>query len=204
MSNEPVGETEPQRHESHQDGDGGRSAIEVLSSEHDQLQSLFARVSSPDEDRPKVLKELLQTLTNHMAMEKQVLIPVLKARITGGDAAADQMTGEHDGVEEIVTLLERRKVNSPDVPALVTKLIDITEAHIREADSTVFPALSDALSAGELEELGAAMVSDERSLLTHAHPALPDSGPVAAVTRKVAELVDDMRDRSPDLGRTTS
>jgi hypothetical protein len=48
------------------------------------------------------------------------------------------------------------------------------------------------------------MVSDERSLLTHSHPALPDTGPVAAVTRKVAEVVDSLRDRSADIGRTTT
>ncbi len=46
------------------------------------------------------------------------------------------------------------------------------------------------------------MASDERRMLTHAHPALPDSGPVAAITRKLAEAVDQVRDRSADVGRT--
>jgi hypothetical protein len=55
-----------------------------------------------------------------------------------------------------------------------------------------------------LVEVHAGMVSDERSLLTHSHQALPDTGPVAAVTRKVAEVVDNLRDRSADIGRTTT
>lgn len=161
-------------------------------------------MSSPDEDRPAVLKELLQALANHMAMEKQVLIPILEDQIEGGSMLADRMTDEHDRVERCLTLLERRKVNSPDVPALVTDLLDITDAHISGGNSAVFPALRDALSAAELDELGAAMVSDERRRLTHSHPALPDTGPVAAVTRKVAEVVDNVRDRSADIGRTTT
>jgi hypothetical protein len=204
VTSEHPSEASYQRHETDEASGAGQSAVDVLTTEHDGLQTLFERVSSPDEDRPAVLKELLQALANHMAMEKQVLVPVLKDRIEGGSMLAERLTDEHDRVEHTLTLLERRKVNSPDVPALVTDLLDITDAHIHEATSAVFPALCATLSATELEELGAAMVSDERRLLTHSHPALPDSGPVAAVTRKVAEMVDDLRDRSADVGRTTT
>jgi iron-sulfur cluster repair protein YtfE (RIC family) len=104
------------RREPEQGRGAGRSAVDVLSTEHDGLRVLFERVSSPDEDRPAVLKELLQTLANHMAMEKQVLVPVLKEKIVGGSQLAERMTDEHDRVEHTLTLLERRKVNSPDVP----------------------------------------------------------------------------------------
>jgi hypothetical protein len=120
MTDDHPSQAAPQRHEPHQDRRGGQSAVEVLGAEHDQIQALFARVSSPDEDRPAVLKKLLQALANHMAMEKQVLIPVLRDQIKGGAALAERMTDEHDRVEHTLTLLERRKVNSADVPALVT------------------------------------------------------------------------------------
>ncbi|MHB1536000.1 MAG: hemerythrin domain-containing protein [Acidimicrobiales bacterium] len=180
------------------------NAIEVLEREHRDLQELFSRVSSPDEDRPEVLKHLMQAIADHQEMERQLLVPVLKERVEGGDPIAEQLGHEHGRVEHILTLLERRKVNSPDVPDLVTELLDISERHTANADGTVFPALRSSLSEDELDELGQVMASDERRRLTHPHPVLPDSGPVAAVTRKAAEMFDRVRDHSADIGRTTT
>ena len=182
----------------------GGNAIEVLAGEHDEIQDLFRRVSSPDEDRPAVLKDLMQYLSGHVAVEKQMLMPVLKERVPGGAELADTLSDEHDRVEKILTLLERRKVNSPDVVGLVNELLDLSDRHIDEADASVFPAMRASLSGPELDELGAAITSDERSQLTHPHPALPDSGPVAGVTRKLAQVVDGVRDRSSDVNRTSS
>ena len=81
---------------------------------------------------------------------------------------------------------------------------DLLRLHLEPAFGATPLADISVLSAAELDALGAAMVSDERSLLAHSHPTLPDSGPVAAVTRKVAEAVDNLRDRSADVGRTTT
>jgi Hemerythrin HHE cation binding domain len=181
----------------------GGDAVEVLEGEHDRLQELFARVSSPDEDRPAVLKELMQTLANHLDLEKQLLFPALKDVVDDGSVMADRLSVEHGRAEHILTLLERRKVNSPDVPELVTELLDITDDHVAFSAMWVFPALRQALTPAQLEDLGARMVSGDRRLLTHSHPLLPDSGPISAVTRKVAEVVDRVRDHSTDIGRTT-
>lgn len=180
------------------------NAIDVLTREHRHLQDLFSRVSSPDEDRPEVLKQLMQAIADHQEMERQMLVPVLKKRVEGGGPIAEHLGDEHGRVEHLLTLLERRKVNSPDVPDLVTELLDLNERHRAEADGTVFPALRSSLSGDELDELGQEMVSDERRRLTHPHPVLPDSGPVAAVTRKAAEMFDRVRDHSSDIGRTTT
>ncbi|MGI8776087.1 MAG: hemerythrin domain-containing protein [Acidimicrobiales bacterium] len=174
----------------------GRNAIEVLASEQGELRRLFERVSSPDDDRPRVLKELMQALVNHLAMEKEMLVPVLKGRAVDGHAIADQLTAQHDRLERTLTLLERRKVNSPDVPGLVTELLDINDEHAHTVETAIAPALRAALGPEELDELGNRMESDERSMLTRAHPLLPDSGPIATATRRVAEIVDRIRDHS--------
>jgi hemerythrin-like domain-containing protein len=181
-----------------------RDAVEVLDDEHGKLESLFQRVSGVDEDRPAVLKELLLTLSMHVSVEKQMVVPVVKDRVADGEARAAELTDYHDEVQRIHVLLDRRKVNSTDVPELVTQLLDLTDAHIADARSTLLPALREALSAEELNELGRSMLSDERDLLTHPHPHLPDTGPVAKVSRWVASKVDRGRDESTDIGRTSS
>lgn len=186
------------------DGDGDRDVIEVLGGEHDQIQGLFARVSGPDEDRRDVLKQLVQALSNHLAMEKHFVVSVLKKDITGGAAMAEHMTGEHDRMEHLLTLVERRKVNSPDLVELLNELLELSSAHASYAAETIFPALRRDLSADQRAELGRLIVSEEREGLMHSHPALPDAGPVAVVARKAAAIIDGLRDRSVDIGRTSS
>lgn len=178
------------------------NAVEVLYAEHRQLEELFNRVSGPDEDRAAVLKEVMKALANHMAVEKQLLTPLLRDQLDDGDAIADRLGDSHDRVEHIMTLLERRKVNSPDVPDLVNDLVDITAAHIADANDSLFPALRNGLSADQLDELGRRIVSDERTMVTHSHPTLPDEGPLAGIASKAAEFIDGVRDRSVDLGKT--
>jgi hypothetical protein len=51
------------------------------------------------------------------------------------------------------------------------------------------------MTADQLVDLGKRMVSDERRMNTHAHPVMPDEGPIADLTNKVAEMIDGRRDR---------
>ncbi len=111
-------------------------AVAVLEKDHSTVQDLFSRVSRQDEDRPAVLKELLRTLSAHVAAEKQLLVPVLRQHGDEGKALADELGDDHHAIEKLVVLVERRKVNSPDVPDLVTELLDITDRHIAHANRT--------------------------------------------------------------------
>jgi hypothetical protein len=179
-------------------------AIAVLENDHATLQELFARVSHPDEDRAAVLAELLRRLSAHVAAEKQLIVPLLRDRGDGGEALAEQIGADHDVMERAIVLIERRKVNSTDVPDLVNELLDLTQAHVRTADERLIPLLRDSLAEAERAELGAALRSDEVQLSTHPHPHLPDTGPAAKVTRAAAQLVDRARDASTELHRPGS
>jgi hemerythrin-like domain-containing protein len=177
-------------------------AVEVLQGEHRELQGLFSRVSRPDENRPEVLKELMQLMAVHLDLEKQMLLPVIRDRVEDGAAIADRLRDEHKRIEKVLTDLDRRKVNSTDVPDMVTEMLHFNDRHISESDAVVLPGLRSALSAEELEDLGQKMTSDERRHLTHPHRALPDHGPLSNATRKAAEIVDRIRDHSTDIGRS--
>jgi hypothetical protein len=150
----------------------------------------------------EILKRLIQTLSVHVTIEKQFLVPVVKERAAEGKALAQDLSDDKAG--RIMTVLDRRKVNPPDVPDLVIELLELTDGHIVEANTTLFPALSEVLSADDLTELGTTMVSDELQILTHPHPHLPDTGPVATVSRWAASLVDRGRDSSTDIGLSST
>jgi hypothetical protein len=177
-------------------------AVSVIEDEHRTLQSLFERVSKPDEDRPEVLKQIVRLLSSHVGAEKQLVVPVVRERVPDGELIADHLSDYHDEVEHILITLDRRKVNSPDVPALVTDLLRLTDTHVAEAQNDLFPALRQALTADELDELGGRMLSDERLTTSHPHPHLPQSGPLKKIAGEVASIVDRVRDRSTDIGRS--
>lgn len=178
-----------------------KNAIAVLADDHAAVQTLFHRVSQPDEDRPAVLGELLRSLSAHVAAEKQIVVPILREQSDEGKVLADQLRDDHDRIEKLVILIERRKVNSPDVPDLVNELLEISKRHNRQADECLFPFLGAHLSDAELADLGATLRSDEVQLTSHPHPHLPDTGPLAKIARKAAALIDRGRDSSTDLRR---
>jgi len=112
------------------------------------------------------------------------------------------MTSEHDRIEHLLTLIERRKFNSPDVPGMVTELLDLNDAHITDADTTILPGLRAALSDEELSDLGRRITSGQARQLTHSHPIVPGNGPIAGITHKLAEIIDAIRARINRQGRT--
>ena len=155
-----------------------QDAIVVLSEDHAAAQALFARVSQPDEDRPAVLGQLLRMLSAHVAAEKQLVVPILLEHSDEGEALADQLRDDHDAIEKLVILVERRKVNSPDVPDLVNELLAITKRHVRQADEELVPFLRGQLSAAELADLGTALRSDELQPDVASPPASARHGPI--------------------------
>jgi len=177
--------------------------IAVVESEHAHIQDLFDRVSQPDEDRRDVFKRLLLELSAHVGAEKRVVRPALDDGVDGGDELARGLGEDHDEIERLITLLERRKVNSPDVPDLANELLAVVDRHV-ERSGALLSALRTALDDGQLDELGAAMQGDDAKLLTHPHPHLPDTGPLAKLTRGAAALVDRTRDSSADVGRSAT
>jgi hypothetical protein len=98
-------------------------------------------------------------------------------------------------MEHLLVLSERRKVNSPDMPAIVSQLLDVFGAH-EERCALLLPALQSELSEPELEELGAKMQGAENVILSHPHPHLLALGPVYQWTTRFASRWDRVRDRT--------
>jgi hypothetical protein len=110
----------------------------------------------------------------------------------------------HDPIERLLTLLEPRKVNSPDALDLVNDMLEVTDRHISRANAALRPALRQALTTDELTVLGRRITFDEGRLLTHPHPIPAHPGRAAAVLHRAAHAVDAIHTRSPDTGRTSS
>jgi hypothetical protein len=174
----------------------GESALDVLVREHQDLRELFARVRDPEADRAAAWLEVVKQVTTHVAVERSFLYPLLKRRRLDLGPLAHDLRQDYRRMEHLLVLTERRKINSPDMPDLVTELLDVFEAHQARCEADLLPAMQDHLSPDELDELGAKMRGAENVILSHPHPHLLALGPVYRGTTRLASAWDRTRDRT--------
>jgi Hemerythrin HHE cation binding domain len=171
------------------------SALDVLAREHQELQDHFVRVRDPESDRSAIWLETVKLMSAHIAVERSFLYPVVRRRRLGGASLADLLRHDYRSMEHLVVLTERRKINSPDMPELVTKLLDVFEEHLARCDTELTPALRAALDQQELDELGTKMRAAESVIVSHPHPHLLALGPAYRLTTRFASYWDRTRDR---------
>lgn len=186
----------------HRDGgwDGKNSVmaadvVDILERDHTEIRTLFEDVRRPDSDHRTVMRDIIQRSAAHVAVERNVLYPAIKHRLGDDEQLTDRLLADFHDVERLLVLIERRKTNSPDMPGLVTKLMDVMDAHAQAADASLFPAIRSRLDTGEREHLGEQVSFDESVVLSHPHPHLLSLGPLNRLLLPLAAAFDRLRDR---------
>jgi hypothetical protein len=174
----------------------GESALNVLAREHQGLSEQFARVNNPDTDRVKVWREIVRQLATHVAVERTFVFPILRRKGLGSADLAHELRRDYAQMEHLLVLTERRKINSPDMPDLINRLLDVFEAHQDRCANTLTPLLRANLTEADLEALGDKMRGAENVILSHPHPHLLALGPLYRLTTQVASWWDRVRDRT--------
>jgi hypothetical protein len=113
----------------------------------------------------------------HIAAERSALHHTVKSRHLGGDHLADELLYDYHRMEELLVLIERRKVNSPDVPALVRDLQAATADHVQRARTKLDPALREALTPEEEADMAEKIISADDMVISHPHPHLLSLAP---------------------------
>jgi hypothetical protein len=145
-----------------------------------------------------ILKELLRELAAHVSAEQSLVYPVVVAEEIGGADLASGLKGDYDEIGRLLILIERRKVNSPDMPDLVTELLDATRAHIDRCQEVLFPGLEASLTMEDQVDLAARLDSADDTIVSHPHPHLLSLGPLSRFTTRLASRFDRVRDRTVD------
>jgi hypothetical protein len=171
------------------------SVVDVLRDQHRRIAELFERVASPDEDRPAVLGVLIRELTAHIGAERAAIGPVIHDNGPGDDISG-WLGDQHDRMENLLVLIERRKFNSPDLPDLVSELKAVAGEHSERAEGELFPRLSADLTPEEQRDLADKVAREDGIITSHPHPHLLSLGPFADVLTRMASKWDRARDRT--------
>lgn len=168
----------------------------VLDHEHEGISRLFEAVSDPDADRIEILFDITRRMAAHISVEQSVFEPVVRERGIGGPDMADGLNQDYHEMQRLLVLIERRKVNSPDIPQMVTELRDVFDRHTRRFAETISGGAADQLTADELDQLRHRLENADETILSHPHPHLLSLGPISRFTTRVAARIDRMRDRT--------
>ncbi len=145
-------------------------AIGLLEGDHREIRRLLRRGESAAVDRRQgQLSEIKELLQNHERMEEEVFYPALQSNAATRELVLESFA-EHHVVDEIMAEIEQTPVTDEMWKARFTAMQENLEQHIAEEEEQLLPLARQALTKGELAELGQRM-KDIKELATAANSA---------------------------------
>lgn len=118
-------------------------ALELLTAQHDELEQLVAELIAAHGD-PRILVELADKLTTHLAAETELFYP---------SVVAVAPVEEHAELKAVVADLMLRPLDDPERDALVERLRLLVELHVAREDE-LFCAIAELMPTATLVGIG--------------------------------------------------
>ena len=172
------------------------NVITLLENDHQEVDELFRRVnlSEKAESIDELTKQIVHDLSVHAAVEEQFVYPLVRAKIDGGNAMADEAIEEHQQAKRLLADLEKLDAGSADHTKAMQDLIETIRHHVEEEEAEVFPKLRDEVDASTLDKLGTLVEQAKKVVPTHPHPLVPGTATAQLVAGPWAATMDKVRD----------
>jgi hemerythrin superfamily protein len=149
--------------------DNPTNAIELLKSDHDEVEKLFdqyedAREESNAELKGQIVAMLCKALTVHAQIEEELFYPAVHKDIDDVADLVDEATVEHHMVRMLVEELESAAPDDLLYDAKVKVLSEYVKHHVREEEGELFPLAR--RSEIDLDALGLQLMARKEALAT--------------------------------------
>ena len=174
-----------------------QDVVDLLLGQHTQIRDLFLEVeSATGKARTDAFQRLVHLLAVHETAEEQVVHPVARLRVEGGDGIVDDRLAEEHAAKESLAELERIGTDAAEFPRLLDQLrVDVLDHAVKE-ETYEFRYLRREVPADELRAMAGVVKAAEAVAPTHPHP-----GVESATANTVAGPVLSLFDRTRDLVR---
>jgi hemerythrin-like domain-containing protein len=171
----------------------------LIARDHRAVEELFQQFDLYDDTAAANLKrdlllQISRTLSTHAAAEEQVVYPIVRTEVPGGQAMADEALADHQQVKETLARLERMDPSDTALVVGVKALAVDVRGHVAEEEKSLLPTLEASLGTMRLAELGEAYAAAKEMAPTHPHPGAPNTPPLNVVAGVAAGVVDRVRD----------
>jgi hemerythrin superfamily protein len=172
-------------------------AVELLTSHHRDVEQLWTRAQEAHGAGDQGLatdlgQRVITMLSQHDAIETQLLYPALRETGDRGDQLADHSLEEHQTVRELLKAADGDLGNTTGWASLTEAMTNVIE-HVGEEESQIFPLLRTA-GQDELYDLGDMMEKAMKVAPTHPHPTTPNNPLGATIMGGAAGVIDRVRD----------
>jgi hemerythrin-like domain-containing protein len=184
--------------------DATNDGLSLLREDHRAMVELFQQIEAVPRGIPadtegmqrkrKLFEQVSAALSRHAMAEEQLLYPLARRVLDGGDALADHALAEHQQVKETLVRLDGLSVDNLDFDGEIRSLMATIRDHVKEEENDLFPALESRLTAGELAELARDLERAERMAPTRPHPNAPNQPPFNVLAGAGVAVVDKARD----------
>ncbi|MFL5796893.1 MAG: hemerythrin domain-containing protein [Actinomycetota bacterium] len=173
-------------------------ATRLLEQDHREVEGLFDQFESSagDTDRKgQIANQIIRELSIHAAIEEEVFYPAVRDAIADGEGIVEHSLEEHQEVKELLSELESMDPGDPGFHQKMEKVISDVKEHVEEEEGEMFPKFREAISATQLEEIGAKLEKAKEKAPTRPHPHAPNEPPGNKLAGPPAAAVDRARDK---------
>jgi hemerythrin superfamily protein len=177
--------------------------IEALLEDHREVRQLFTEIAAKSgEAKKQAFERLVYELARHETAEEEVVYPVVRRDVDGGDDLADVRIKEEEEANRVLADLEKLDVGSAEFDSKFEQLRRSVLAHAEAEENLVFPQLREVKDTNKLNVMGRVLEMAKKTAPTHPHPNVPGTatanlmvGPLAAVIDRTRDAIRDARQK---------
>lgn len=173
-----------------------KDVVDLLIDQHMQIRDLFAEVeAATGKARMPAFRRLVTLLAVHETAEEQVIRPLTRLSVQGGNQIADDRAAEEHDAKQTLVALEEMGPDAPEFARLLDHLRRDVMDHASKEEAYEFRYLRRDVPAAQLRALALAVKAAESIAPTHPHPGVESAtantlaGPVLSVFDRVKDLV---------------
>jgi hemerythrin superfamily protein len=175
--------------------------VDLLVHQHSQIRDLFDEVENRiGDERRDAFKRLVRLMAVHETAEEEIIHPLARRSLPGGDGIVDDRLEEERQAKEKLARIEGMDPNSPQFLTELDQLRIAVLTHARAEERYEFSRIRSELGEAQLRGLAAAVRLAEAAAPTHPHPEVNTAtenllaGPVAAIADRVRDMIRSARD----------
>jgi hemerythrin-like domain-containing protein len=181
------------------------SAFDVLAKDHEEVKRMLAELelgptaaTGANSDQLALRKKMVQQLvieeSKHEAVEEMYFWPAVREHVPDGDDLANQAQEQEQEAKGVLDKLEKLDPGGEEFEAQLTQFAQAGRAHIAFEETTVWPSLRGALTAGEAGDLGRKLEEGKKTAPTRPHPNTPASPGLLKTAGPAVAAADRLRD----------
>ena len=145
------------------------NAIELLKSQHKEVDGLFARLADAERvEKESLFLQIADALAIHTAIEERHFYPAI--RVSRTESLVTESYEEHAEIKSVLAELLRLDTFDETFDAKIRLLVEEVKHHVGEEENDLFPKVEKLFDAAQLDEIGRQMEATAEELRDEGEP----------------------------------